>query len=232
MSKKHTEPKEKEEKEKVRHVEVEELPAEGSSLEEAQPEEKKEEPEVTEEVKEMPSEESLPEDTEPKDQELSPATEKPLEEVPPKKAGKKSFMMGFLTATFVFGLGISIFYLVNRLNKQTTDEPAQVAGTSVAPTPTPAPTQLTREEITLEILNGSGVSGAAGEAATTFEDLGYEVSKVGNAEETEGNQLYVNPDVEDLVDVLLEDVKDELDISSVSGELDDSTASARIILGK
>ena len=76
------------------------------------------------------------------------------------------------------------------------------------------------------------MAGAASEVASTFELLGYEIIEIGNADETEGNQLYVDSDLEDLLDQLLEDVEEELDISSVSGKLTGSTASARIILGK
>ena len=100
------------------------------------------------------------------------------------------------------------------------------------PTETSSPAELKREEITLEILNGSGVSGAASEKAKVFEDLGYKIIKTGNAEATTGSRLYVKSEIEGLIDVLLKDVKDKLNISSVSGELKDSTASARIILGK
>jgi len=228
------------EEKKVEHPKVEEIPAKETS-EEVPLEEKKEDP-VPAEAEEKPSEEAPKKEestVEESTQELSPETEetfeeRPLEEeVPLEKTNKKLFIAGFLIALLIFGLTAGVFYLANRLDKQTTKEVAtEIEEAKATPTATPGTTQLTREEITLEILNGSGVSGAAAETAATFEDLGYEVVKVGNAEDTEGNQLYINADVEDLVDALLEDADDELDISSVSGELEDSTVSARIILGK
>lgn len=155
------------------------------------------------------------------------------EKVPPEKKDRKLFTTGLIVVLFIFGVTGWVFYLTNRFTEKTTQETtADVVGIAKESTPTPVQTQLTREEISIEILNGSGVSGAASRAAGIFEELGYQMVEIGNADETEGNELYVNSEVENLIDVLLGDAEDELDISSVSGELDDSTASARIILGK
>ena len=161
-------------------------------------------------------------------------SERPLEEeVPLEKTNKKLFRAGMIVVLIVFGITGWVFYLTNRYSEKTTQEEITLEeGATEESTATPASTQLEREEITLEILNGSGVAGAAGDAAEIFEALGYEDVETGNADETEGNELYVSSDIEDLIDVLLEDVEEELDISSISGELDDSTASARIILGE
>lgn len=171
-------------------------------------------------------------------QELSSDTEtvlseRPLEEVPLEKTNKKLFRAGMIVVLIVFGITGWVFYLTNRYSEKTAEEEITLdERVTEEPTATPAPIQLEREEITLEILNGSGVAGAAGDAAEIFEALGYENVDTGNADDTEENELYVSSDIEDLVDILLEDVEDELDISSIIGELEDTTASARIILGE
>lgn len=166
-------------------------------------------------------------------QELSSDTETTLSERPPEKTNKKLFRAGMIVVLIIFGVTGWIFYLTSRYTEKTTQEEiALEEGITEEPTATPAPIQLEREEITLEVLNGSGVAGAAGDAAEIFEALGYEVVETGNADNTVGNELYVNPEIEELVEILLEDVESELDISSISGELEDSDASARIILGK
>jgi PAS domain-containing protein len=174
-----------------------------------------------------------------KEQELSSETETTLserslgEEVPLEKTNSKLFTAGLIVVLFVFGVTGWVFYLTNRYAEKTTQEEITLEEEiTEEPTAIPTLTQLEREEITLEILNGSGVAGAAGDAAEVFETLGYEVVEIGNADNIEGNELYVNPDFEDLIDILLEDVEGELDISSISGELDGSDASARIILGE
>lgn len=191
---------------------------------------------VVEEIPQTDSEE-VPAISE--EQELSSETEttlseRPLEEEAPlEKTNRKLFVAGLIVVLFVFGVTGWVFYLTDRYAEKTTQEEITLEeGTTEEPAATPASTQLERGEITLEILNGSGVAGAAGDAAEVFETLGYEDVEIGNADETEGNKLYVSSDIEDLIDVLLEDVEEELDISSISGELDDSTASARIILGE
>lgn len=92
-------------------------------------------------------------------------------------------------------------------------------------------TSLDPEEISLEILNGSGIAGLAGQWADVFEALGYEIVLIGNGDETEVHQMFVQEGLEDELDKLLDDVAEELSIATVSGYLEDSTASARIILG-
>lgn len=92
--------------------------------------------------------------------------------------------------------------------------------------------QLERDEISLEILNGSGVAGLAAETMVAFESLGYEEISVGNAEAVLGNELYVRSGYEDKIEVLMDDVLDELEIATISGELeDDGEIIARIVLG-
>lgn len=93
--------------------------------------------------------------------------------------------------------------------------------------------QLERSEISLEILNGSGVAGLAAETMVAFEGLGYDEISVGNAETVPGSELYVRSGYEDRVDVLLDDVLAELEIATISGELeDDGEIVARIVLGR
>ncbi|RLC30114.1 hypothetical protein DRH13_04820 [Candidatus Woesebacteria bacterium] len=220
-AKKKTVSKEKKEEKETPKVEKKVVVEEVASQEEAPQTDSKEVP--------APSEkQDLSSETE------TTLSERPLEEeVPLEKTNRKLFMAGLIVVLFIFGVTGWVFYLTNRYAEETTQEEITLEeGTTEEPTATPAPTQLEREEITLEILNGSGVAGAAGDAAEVFEALGYEDVEIGNADETEGNELYVSSDVEDLIDILLEDVEEELDISSISGELDDSDASVRIILGE
>lgn len=99
------------------------------------------------------------------------------------------------------------------------------------PTPTPTVVQLSRSDISLEILNGSGVSGLAGTTAEAFEDLGYVDVEIGNADEIEESVLYVKEGLEEQVEVLLSDVEEELGITKISGELEDSEYDAQIVLG-
>lgn len=93
---------------------------------------------------------------------------------------------------------------------------------------------LDKSEWTFEVLNGSGVAGAALNAAKKLESLGYKVIIIGNADEQTFTltELSVAKDKFDQADLLLEDLQAEFPSATLSGELTDSTASARIILGK
>lgn len=103
------------------------------------------------------------------------------------------------------------------------------------PTPSPTPTvKLIRSEWSFEVLNGSGVSGAAKKLADQLKSLGYQVIKVANADKDTytQNQIFVRANLKDKIDLVIADLKDVIKIASVAGELSDSTASARIIIGK
>ncbi len=84
----------------------------------------------------------------------------------------------------------------------------------------------------MDVLNGSGVSGLAGKTATTFEELGYEIGEIGNADDVETTELYIQEDLEEQLGNLLDDVKEELGVASVSGYLDSDVESmGKIVLG-
>lgn len=91
---------------------------------------------------------------------------------------------------------------------------------------------LDPEDITLEILNGSGIAGLASDTQEEFENLGYVVELVGNADDTETSQLFISSDYsEEELENLLDDVERRLGITSIEGSLNDLDTVARIILG-
>ena len=187
-------------------------------------EEVEEKADEKEEVPQVAPEQALSEKT------TAALSERPLEEeVPLEKKKKRLFSIGIIIFLLIFGLTGWTLYLTSRFNPET--EIKTETTSEVTPTPQEE-NQLTKEEISLEILNGSGVSGLAAKAAKTFEDLGYKVVKTGNSERVEANMLYVDARLEDRLDILLEDVEAQLKISSISGELTASTASARLVIGK
>jgi len=108
---------------------------------------------------------------------------------------------------------------------------------TAVPTTSPSPsstTSLKRSEITLEILNGTTISGLAGKTKTEFETLGYTVESVGNAvAPVTESELYIKRDLEPSLSLLLQDVKDKFGITKVTDYLDSSeSVSARLIVGK
>ena len=102
---------------------------------------------------------------------------------------------------------------------------------SVRPTPAPV---FSKSGWTLEVLNGSGVAGAAKTYAEKLSSAGFPVLKIGNA--TGGsykkNMLYISPDFLPRTQQFLDIAGSLINIASADGVLTDSTAAARIIVGK
>jgi hypothetical protein len=101
--------------------------------------------------------------------------------------------------------------------------------------PEPTPTPDVRGDIYLDVLNGSGVAGAAGRTADTLRALGYQIAEVGNADNSNyaETEIYAAADFDNET-LLISDLLDAFDTATISGLLDEdeSTASARIIVGK
>jgi len=153
------------------------------------------------------------------------------------KGGGSMFTTMVVLTLLIMAVTGWMMYVRSELLRKSDNETAMAKIEELAKvTPTPEPTpeqQLSREEITLEILNGSGTAGLAGDTKDDFEKLGYVVSEVGNADDVVGNELYVKKGYESRVEKLVEDVKDQLDIVSITGELDtDASVVARIVLGE
>jgi hypothetical protein len=130
------------------------------------------------------------------------------------------------------------YFLYQNMNSSdsvdaTPTESAFVVIASPAPSPSPdaMSPEIDRSEWSLEVLNGTGKSGLAAEVKTKLEDMGYTVSKVGNAAEADTTKILVNKKMADQQDALLADLKDEFNVET-AGVLSDSSASARIIIGK
>jgi len=147
-----------------------------------------------------------------------------------EKSGKK-----FLIIIVVLMLLLAGGYFAVRSITQ----PAPV--TTPTPLPTPAPTStstslsvLNRSDWSLEILNGSGVTGAAKKISDKVRTLGYPVVKTGNADKDSYSlsQILVKKELESQIELVIADLKDTIKISSVAGELKEGTASARVIIGK
>ena len=168
-----------------------------------------------------------------------------LNEIPLEKSNKNIYLLGLIILVLISLLTASIFFLRTKVPAEKSEEIALEVDESAAAEQEAGDTetgtgevtveedqQLKRSDISIEILNGSGVSGLAGVKKEIFSDLGYNVVKIGNSAVTEGNKVYLQADLEDKVDVLMEDLEKELDIASMSGVIEGEEINARIILGK
>ncbi|MFQ5451944.1 MAG: LytR C-terminal domain-containing protein [Candidatus Paceibacterota bacterium] len=85
------------------------------------------------------------------------------------------------------------------------------------PTPTPEPTKkptptpgLTREDVNIMILNGSGIKGKAGEVADILKEVGYVEILTDNADSFDftATEIQIKDDKKELLDVLIKDLED------------------------
>jgi len=110
--------------------------------------------------------------------------------------------------------------------------PTQVPAT---PTPEASPTpELSRADLSLEVLNGVGAPGAAGDGQDYLEGLGYENIEVGNAGSYDYDQTEVSikESKDEYLQMLIDDLEGEYTVSSESAYLEeDYDYDAKIILG-
>ena len=165
------------------------------------------------------------------DETLDVLKEKELEEeVPLEKTNTRLYLSGIIFSLII--VAAAGFLLYAKLN-YFKDEPKKVVEVFEAEpaSPAPAPLGLPKSAISLEVLNASGITGEARKVGDRLEALGYKVVKVGNADRQAENQVFLARDLEEMLGELLADLDKELGISSPSGYLEDSTASARVVLG-
>jgi hypothetical protein len=155
------------------------------------------------------------------------------ENEPQDKSNRKLYFLGgVVLVLIILGVGGFIFLFINNSSDRESAV-APVAQESTQASPSATLPILVRSEWSFEVLNGSGIPGAAKKAAGEMIALGYEVVQTGNADQIyETNELFVSPEMKNETDLLIADLKDIVKISTVAGVLKNSTASARIIIGK
>jgi hypothetical protein len=134
---------------------------------------------------------------------------------------KRDFIIGVFFACFILIGYVFVFFVRMQIKPVELTAPKLAEASS----PTPVPERTIQ---TLEILNGSGRKGLAASVAQTFSSLGYTVTKTGNAPNTATTTLQsASPSAKLITDL------NNLGLTSLTTKLlTDSTASARIIIGK
>src|SRR3989344_3619400 len=85
---------------------------------------------------------------------------------------------------------VPLFQLQN-LVWLTEKEKEQEIEPTQAPTATPTPVEFDRASLSVQVLNGSGVSGEAGRMETYLSDLGYENTEIGNADNSDYQDITI-----------------------------------------
>jgi len=123
---------------------------------------------------------------------------------------------------------------------QSTRTTTPVAETSTSPTPeeiaTPTPEEVDRTVYTIEIQNGSGIVGKAGEVQQYLEDEGFSISGTANADSYnyETSVIYASADVNPAwIEELRNVIGKEYDVEGTVEELDmDTDADVVVVVGK
>ncbi len=114
-----------------------------------------------------------------------------------------------------------------------------IEGSSAQASPSPSPqasdTEINRDEMKLQVLNGSGVTGAAGKLAKILDTAGFTDIKTGNADnfDVKGVKIQVKDGETEVGKMIEEDLTDDYEDIVIKETLDeDSDFDAVITLGK
>lgn len=102
-------------------------------------------------------------------------------------------------------------------------------------TPTPTPTKKATKGLSIRVLNGSGITGAAKEASEYLSSLGYEIAGVGNAatQDFENTVLEIKKSKESLLAQLKIDLQTKYTLGTASATLSETdSADAVVTIGK
>lgn len=119
---------------------------------------------------------------------------------------------------------------------ETTPPPTSPAEKESEASPTPSlAAELKREDLKIQVLNGTGVPGVAAKAQAYLEGLGYQGIGAGNADnyDYEETEISIKADKEEYLDLLLADLESEYTVSTQTAALDEaSDFDAVVTIGK
>lgn len=220
-------PKEKKEKEKTKSkkiVIVEEITPEVETEKVIETEKKEEETVIDSQKSETPE---VKEEVEPIDPVGVEEKKEETEKVEKVEVDKPNYLWiiiptALLVGALVGGL-ITYFSGVSKLNKEeVTPSPISSEVPTGEATPIASPTgKLKRDTLKVQVLNGSGVSGAAGKAQTYLEGLGYKDVATGNAATSDftETEISIKDASKDYLDLLKTDLAKNYKVATSTSTL-------------
>jgi len=173
-----------------------------------------------------------------------------------KRLSKRIFVFGGLFLIILILLGSAIYFITQDKSPQADEVTKSItlpSDSEATPTPSengeenlededlqePSPESTPTEEadnsdISISVQNGSGVSGAAGEAAQVLRDAGFSIASTTNADGTDYTDVTIQ--IKNSLRTSLSDIEDALSgeytIGSTSTDLPESTSyDALVIIG-
>ena len=149
-----------------------------------------------------------------------------------KKPSKKIALMIFILTFIVVSIATYYFFFQKTSISPPVDSDPSPTPTS-QPTATPTPLAVNSEELKVQILNGSGVAGAAGKAAQILEELGYQDIDTGNASSYDYDSTQIATDKSEIFDLLTKDLSGEYSLEEDQKKIDqDSEFDVIVTIGK
>ena len=144
--------------------------------------------------------------------------------------------IGIIVACLV--IGGALFFLTGKSGSLPSvvvvPTPTPTIGPEVTPTSTPSGA-MKREGLTIQVLNGGGVSGAASKMKKFLEDKGYTVSDTANAASYtyEKTLILVKADKKEYITLLEKDLGEQYSLGTSAATLEeDASYGAQVIVGK
>ena len=142
------------------------------------------------------------------------------------KSKEKSSKAGLIILIVVALLGIGIFFLTKRAGEKEI-APTETPTVTSSPSPSASAEPIDREEVTIEVQNGTGISGEAAYLQGQLRSLGYTDITVGNASSADNEATTVtfktglNQGVVDELTAKLKEIYQTVSVKSSSTQTKD-----------
>jgi hypothetical protein len=139
------------------------------------------------------------------------------------------YFAGVLLTLVISVISVFLYYSASQIDKDMDTKTVNVG------TPEPSSTPIfSKSDWTIEVENGSLVSGVAAAMTKKLTDNGFQVVGTGNAKNKSMNGIgiFINVNKDSSKDNFINLIKELYPHASFSGTFSDSSASARIIIGK
>jgi hypothetical protein len=152
-----------------------------------------------------------------------------------KKPGRSPFIWAIVVLVAALTTGAGLLFFSGNVSIGSVMPAKPTPEPTAEPTQAPVVSQLNREDLKVQVLNGGGVAGAASKMKEFLTEKGYQVTDVGNTEDYSYDltEIVVKSGADGVIALLEEDLEEEYEIGSTSAILDeDALYDVRVIVGK
>ncbi len=170
----------------------------------------------------------------------SPVSGSPIYQESQEKNAKWLWLLIILiiigALVFAFFRGIGPFAAISPFTKQASPTPASSPFVESSPiletSPSPDTSSLKRGDVTVKVLNGSGVTGKAATVKDFLEGLGWKVSSIGNADNSDyaTTQVEFKSDSAKYKDLMINDLSSKYSASASTKSLESSSSADLVVI--